>query len=318
MTKLDIIIPFKGENEQDLAVVLGSINSQNGIDLSEVAVHLVNDGGPDINIEKFDVFRNLNLFYHALEKNVGAGLARQYGIDHSDGKYFMFIDSDDLLLSAVSLFKFFEVLRMSGDHQVIVGQFLAEAVNLDGDVQYYRHETSQWGLLHGKWFNREYIRSIEHHFHPLIKFPGEDVYFAGIALELASDIYELKEDVALWTNNVSSTMRSNNKAAWHRADQHVLASQYYQETLKDKKTGWKKENIADNFESFYVRYMDYPPLSAEFDERFWTALRGFMKEFSYLTNESDLRERIHLAADTHSFDAVATEKYIEKAFSFFS
>lgn len=52
-------------------------------------------------IEKFSSELRIKIVH--LDKNVGPGLARQYGMEHSRSKYICFIDSDDLLNTVDSL-----------------------------------------------------------------------------------------------------------------------------------------------------------------------------------------------------------------------
>ena len=40
--------------------------------------------------------KSLDITYLRLTQNYGPGIARQYGIDHSNSQYIMFIDADDI------------------------------------------------------------------------------------------------------------------------------------------------------------------------------------------------------------------------------
>jgi len=190
---VSIIIPFYGQSESDLAIPLSSINNQVGVDFSKIDVHLVNDGGPAIDLKKFDIFKHLDLHYHELAENVGPGMARQYGIDHSEGQYLMFVDSDDQLSSLGALREFFQAIEQSGQHDVISSAFL-EMSFLNQEYKVYQHPAISdlaFKRVYAKWFSRKYLEKINLRFLPEISYLYEDMYFAFLALKMTSDIHVL-------------------------------------------------------------------------------------------------------------------------------
>ncbi|WP_240338622.1 glycosyltransferase family A protein [Lactococcus lactis] len=117
MKKVSIIIPFKGQTEAELMLPLSSIYNQIGVDLSQLDIHLVNDGGKTIDLSKFDVLADrLEIHYHEIP-NGGPGVARQYGIDNSISEYIMFIDADDVLYYVGALWPFYNASNQG--HQMI-------------------------------------------------------------------------------------------------------------------------------------------------------------------------------------------------------
>ncbi len=97
---IDIIIP--AYNSQDTIVrTLCSIGTQ--LNKDELKVTIVNDGGKDYK-EIVEMFKPiLNLQEIGYEENMGPGYARQYGIDHTDGDYIIFIDADDTFHDSCSV-----------------------------------------------------------------------------------------------------------------------------------------------------------------------------------------------------------------------
>ena len=80
-------------------------------------------------------------------------MARQYGIDHTNSEYYMFIDADDVLFSTTSLFCLFEAMKKEPD--IIFGNFMEQSS--DGTLTpHVFHNT--W--CHGKVYKRSYIKSI--------------------------------------------------------------------------------------------------------------------------------------------------------------
>ncbi|GAB2024241.1 glycosyltransferase family A protein [Lactovum odontotermitis] len=280
MKKLSIVIPFKGQTESDLARVLGSINGQIGIDFNQLDVHLVNDGGPAINYSKFKILSNLTLYYHQLPENVGPGLARQYGIDHSEGEYLMFIDSDDELHYAGALLDFFNVLKGSGDHQVIIGRFLEQKMGEDGVFRYFSSNVYNWGALHGKFFNRSYLQSLDLRFHPALRAANEDLYFVGLACMLATDIYQLDSVIYSWLWNGDSLGRSNNNALIHKTHLYVDYCYFTAEKIKEKKPELLASSLEGSILHCYEYYRDYPPLTPKEEQLFYDKMEKFLDDFS--------------------------------------
>lgn len=61
-----------------------------------IEVVLVNDGGGDLEIDKFrEILGNISLNYIRLEKNMGRAHAGNVGIENAVGKYIGFLDDDD-------------------------------------------------------------------------------------------------------------------------------------------------------------------------------------------------------------------------------
>lgn len=84
---LDIIIPTYN-NKYGLHKTLSSITSRPDINV------IVVDDGSDLDYnDTINEYPNIQ-FYH-LSKNCGPGIARQYGIEHSNGTYIMFLDTGD-------------------------------------------------------------------------------------------------------------------------------------------------------------------------------------------------------------------------------
>ena len=90
---LDIIIPTYKDK-------IGLCNTINSIDKSirpYINIIVVNDGDG----QNYDDIKKQfpYILYYELEKNSGPGMARQYGLDHSNGSYIVFLDTGDLFIS---------------------------------------------------------------------------------------------------------------------------------------------------------------------------------------------------------------------------
>lgn len=92
MIKVSVIVPVYNV-EKYLAKCLDTVCNQT---FSDYEVVIINDGSPD-NSEKIinDYIKKYNNIKYYKKKNGGLSDARNYGISKSNGKYLMFIDSDD-------------------------------------------------------------------------------------------------------------------------------------------------------------------------------------------------------------------------------
>ena len=93
--KVDVIIPAYGKNE---LVEKGVASLANQWRKEELTVYIVNDCSPNTpdNYQSIvNKFPDLNIKVLKTPENGGQGLARQWGIDHSNSPYFMFMDEDD-------------------------------------------------------------------------------------------------------------------------------------------------------------------------------------------------------------------------------
>ena len=83
--------------EKYISYILGQLIDQN---CAEIDVHIVDDGSTDnsINIIKELVEPIDNFHIHHWDKNQGTGYTRQYCLSLVQTNYFIFIDSDDMLV----------------------------------------------------------------------------------------------------------------------------------------------------------------------------------------------------------------------------
>lgn len=314
MKKVSIIIPFKGQDEGKLAVPLGSINSQFGIDFSQVDVHLINDGGPVIDMNRLSVFTNLDLHYHQLTENVGPGMARQYGIDHSKSDYIMFMDSDDVLRFGGALLDFFNVIKTKGEHQIINGRYIEQFLDSKGGFRYVAHPFD-WKAVYAKWFRRSYIEEKGLRFHPDLRI-FEDTYFVVLSCKLATDIYRLDSMVYAWLNNPDSITRKLNKAFRQQTHTLALENRLYLETIRKQKPELLKPDLNNYVCDIYMRIQLYHSVDPE---AFWVEHTKLLREFSkYWDGYTDnLQKQVDAKRDDpkgrwHNVSTDGFKEFVEK------
>lgn len=127
---LSIIIPLYNA-EHFIIKCLESCYMQ-GLTGSEFEIIVVNDGSTDKSLEVVNGYlkskTNIRLY---TQKNLGQGAARNFGLKQALGKYILFLDSDDFLLSnSIS-----KILDIAESTSCEVMNFLMEVELPDGNIE---------------------------------------------------------------------------------------------------------------------------------------------------------------------------------------
>jgi glycosyltransferase involved in cell wall biosynthesis len=288
---VSIIIPFYGQTESDLAIPLSSINNQVGVDFAKIDVHLVNDGGAPINTEKFTIFANLDVHYHELLENVGPGMARQYGIDHSEGEYLMFVDSDDELNNKEALLSFFYSIKQTGNHEVITSNFVyQDKVETFGNTfRYITHTKSNSDIfysgVYAKWFNRKFLDKIGLQFRPEL-FIFEDQYFTSLALILITDIYTMEITTYLRRYNENSITHKESLKFVKDANIYVLSLRLKLRKIQEIKPDCIEETLAFNIVDIYLYQKKYLGIDRR---KYILEFKALLKESPFDFEKNDIR-----------------------------
>ena len=197
---IDIIIPCYNSNET-LIKTLSSICLQDIKHL--INVYIVNDYSDYDYKFYIDFFSNfINISELKLECNLGPGSAREFGMINSNGKYVMFIDSDDYLYSSSSVSLLYNKM-LSGNYDVVIGNFLY----CRDYKRIVKKKDQIW--LHGKMYKRSFITDNNIYFNSSRK--NEDNGFNRLIFLLTNNIYDLDEIVYVYYDNINSITRRNNR-----------------------------------------------------------------------------------------------------------
>lgn len=200
---LDIIIPVYNARET-LSRTLFSIGMQTIID--KINIIIVDDNSDcdysDI-IENFSKF--FDITYFKLSENSGPGVARQFGIDHSDSIYFTFIDADDTYVNSFTLELLIKYLEKDEKFIAIVSSFMEEI----GNLTFTLHKNDLTWLF-GKIYKRSFIEEKN------IRFTNtranEDAGFNSL-IKLCTDskhlINYVSEVTYIWHFQPNSLVRKN-------------------------------------------------------------------------------------------------------------
>lgn len=250
MAKIDIIIPaYKAGKTIDR--VLASIYMQTI--RKDLRVYIISDCD-GIDYHSYTKKWDLDISCLSTPKNGGAGMARQFGIDHSESKYIMFIDADDCLASAFSC----ELLWYNAESKnadMVCGAFDNDfRLNNTFAVSENEHSTT-W--LHGKLFKRDFLHIHKIRFNEKLR-TNEDCYFNQLFLTYEPKAITINKVCYswLWTNgSLTRTGKSDNRF-YILFDYIQAAEVYVDECMKRciERTPTALKMIADNLMIIYRYY----------------------------------------------------------------
>ena len=272
---IDIIIPAYNAKET-IFKTLSSIALQTI--RNNLNVYIVNDASDYDYQEEIAFFKDrINIVELALEKNSGPGVARQYGIDHSNSKYIMFIDADDVFYNCYSvelLYKKIKDLKLD----LVISNILYER-----DKKREKYDAN-FVYMHGKIYRREYLINND------IKFndtrANEDNGFNNLLLLLGINYDVLDEITYIYRENCDSITRKNNReykflglegygynltwalneAIKRKAEniiisfnsyKYLLSFYYYYQIFIDRKDRYKILNWIVDLKKIYLSYKKY-------------------------------------------------------------
>lgn len=147
--------------------------------------------------------RGLQIRYICTEENIGPGRARQYAMDTDTMcDYFMFMDSDDMLMPRAIEVLYKEAKLKNAD--IVISSFIAERNHQPG--LYLDVDTTPVTWTHGKIYKAQYLRDNNIRFADCLRL-NEDSYFNLVAVNCAKEKYKIKEVTYLWRDTPSSLTR---------------------------------------------------------------------------------------------------------------
>ncbi len=207
---LDIIVP-EYEGEEFIFDFLDSLAKQKDVNFSEIGVIIVNDASlHKIKPYKFKRYANLNIEYLINEKNVGQGLTRQNGIDHSKAEYITMFDQDDIFYDKddYCLSKVIAFLKEKKPDGIITT--VIEEVPVFNYIYEDEQKTENRGVyVHGLYCNRNFLNEIGLKFSPNLR-QLEDTYFTRCFYAKSRNLITLNVRTYRWRNNKKSQVREKN------------------------------------------------------------------------------------------------------------
>ena len=186
---IDIIIPCYNSHNT-LKNTLNSIINQSIKD--KIKVYLVDDcsdNNYNLFVEQYSKYIDIKEI--RTKENGGAGLAREFGIQNSNSKYIMFVDSDDLLFSYRAAESLYNEIEKGFDY--------VNSIEYD---EKRRKNLILNGNVHGKIFRREYLEKNDIHFNSTRYH--EDNYFTNFVVLSGAKKSLIRECTYFYTFNKDS------------------------------------------------------------------------------------------------------------------
>lgn len=259
---IDIIIPVYN-SRKTLPYTLMSISRQTIRE--KLRILLVDDNSTENYNDIINKFSNeLKIRIVHLDKNVGPGLARQYGIEHSKSKYICFIDSDDLLNTVESLESLYNEIEKGYD-------LVISSVYHEIQAMVFQ----PLGDLHGKIYRRKFIMDNE------IKFNEtryhEDNAFNNLVIVHDAKISVLEDITYDYVENKESTTNIEREKEFERLEIYIDNINY---VIKVAEKHHCKEELLVNF--IYRKYGYLNFISNQYPIEKKNDIRKWLQKYDYI------------------------------------
>ena len=195
MTSISVIVPIYN-SEAYLDKCISSLINQTKKDIEII---LVNDGSTDKSEEIIKSYKDKRIKYYK-NKNKGIGYSRNFGIDKSNSKYIMFLDSDDYLDinaceklfnkiekdSSDVVISDFTIVHNGNEKVEVIKEFKKTNLNKNSDIL-LDINLSPWNKI----YSSKLIKDNNIRFPEDIKY--EDVLFVLACLDKANNISKLNK-----------------------------------------------------------------------------------------------------------------------------
>lgn len=211
---LSIIIPYHEESIEKIEPLMNSINSQIGVDFSNIEIILCNDlesGDGNIKYEelkKYDnIFKSIKIIKSFYKNN--PGMSRQSALDVCRGKYAFFCDADDSLYNRGVLRELLDNIKFS-HADVYQFKFMEELCgNISKSEYIYATKNYNWTWVFAKAYRVEFLRENRIRFSPENRW-HEDTYFNYLCKYCEPKLINIDSIGYLWCFNENSITRINN------------------------------------------------------------------------------------------------------------
>lgn len=260
---IDLIIPYY-KNIAGLTATLLSIN----YDIFQVTIV---DDGSDSAMDLADEF-GCNIIL--LEENHGPGYARQWGINHTNNPYIMFIDTGDIFISKEIQEEIPKMIYKFNYVNMLVWPYI------------YKDEITKQSdnRMHGKLYKRSFIEKYHINFCNDSSYMNEDIGFNRTCRIISKAIQEpivfFDKPIIKWIENENSLTQKDNCAALYRDQTRALSlvSIHTIETCR-------KNNIDTSSEinqiaiSLYYWFLQTTIKRPEFIQQAWEGAKIFYKKY---------------------------------------
>lgn len=271
---IDIIIPAYNSHKT-IIKTLYSIIIQKKVD--DINVLIVDDCS-DENFDEICTFfsKYLNIKTLRLKENKGPGVARQYGLENTHGKYIVFLDSDDELFSENSISELYDEIIIE-DYDIAFAKMYQEQY----DIVSYHEE-----CLHGKMYKRSFIEKNNINFNTLSYH--EDNAFNKLCLCSTDKIIYVDKIVYKYNHRESSITNTTSGIDSMNSFIESMTWLYQRiENLEKINYGYASKTIASILHYCYFSYISFPQ-TYEYITNELSFLKKKYKEYiNYITPEDE-------------------------------
>lgn len=276
MGKISVIIPlYKGRDT--LGSTLHSVAMQSIID--DVEIVIINDGDKIDYSDILKRFSNLNIEYFIREKNGGCAAARNSGIRNAESEYICFLDSDDNLISPLSLeIMYNRIVAEKAD--VLVSVFESEMRFKDGVAIEQMKNAVTW--CHSKLYRKQYLLDNNIFFDERLRI-NEDCLFHQLLFDSGAKVVEIPMVTLMWRDNPKSLTHESlykNKRTFVEAVTYYLEESVKRGLDKEKVTLRVLQNLCVMYGYYNIILDDCP----ENKEDYLSACREWWKLAEGITN----------------------------------
>ena len=247
---IDIIIPAYNAHNT-IKKTLISVCMQTVKD--KINVYIIDDCSNEDYKEIINIFKDkINIKYYKLKENSGPGVARQYGIENSNGEYIYFLDADDMFMDIYSLEN---LVNNINDNDIICGNVFYEGYN-NSILSISNNYSFQ---LHGKLYKRSYIKKYNFKFNKSRN--GEDNCFNRL-LKIGTEKYKLiNSDTSLYSYTKNSITKSTNDYLFNEVKELTknmiwLADEADKRNFPKEKIIYELYNELIHFINVYIEFYD--------------------------------------------------------------
>lgn len=260
---LNLIIPVYNDYD-GLITTLLSLNAYNI--KHDINIMVINDCSTDGKnykyiINLFKPFYNIQM--HKTPYNMGAGNARQYGLDKINNDYVMFLDAGDILYSPIEFIEYLNFIENNPKTLLFSPQHFEQRENGE-----YASHCAENNRLHGKVYQVSFLKKYDIRFYKDYPNMNEDIGFNMTCRAYCrhlqnidpNTMYSINYNVGIvvWTFNANSLTRKDDYAFYYKQNigvskqgiymlNHVLEHGVPLESMQ--------EDIVELFINLYVFYI---------------------------------------------------------------
>lgn len=192
--KLQFLIPQYKETDEIIKPLLDSIAVQQGVNLKDYGVIIVNDG-TDVHLsEDFLNSYPFKIEYYK-DEHRGVSATRNACLDRATADYVMFCDADDMFYSVCALYIIEREMEQGFDS--LISLFIEETRHPETkEILFINHETDST-FVHGKVHRRGYLLDKNIRFNPALTI-HEDSYFNILTQNLSPNVKYCVTPLYLW------------------------------------------------------------------------------------------------------------------------